>query len=66
MKAWTKLMQHFFSFQLCTELRHLELDWSDEIGFDPDDHSYKTGITKVSKFLGFDLIPGLKVLIRGF
>lgn len=33
----------------------------DESGFDPDDIFYKTGFSKVSKFLAFDLMPNLKV-----
>lgn len=34
---------------------------SDKAGFDRDSIFYKTGISKVSKFLALDLMPNLKV-----
>lgn len=34
---------------------------SDEAGFDRDSIFYRTGISKVSKFLALDLMPNLKV-----
>lgn len=36
----------------------------DAAGFDPDSPLYKTGFTKVSKFLAFDLMPNLKIRIH--
>lgn len=35
----------------------------DEHGFAPGDLLYRTGFSKVSKFLAFDLMPNLKVAI---
>lgn len=36
----------------------------DEAGFYPDSDFYKTGFTKVSKFLAFDQMPSLKVRVN--
>lgn len=39
-------------------------EWMDLAGFGPESHLYGTGFSKVSKFLGFDLVPNLKISIK--
>lgn len=42
------------------------IEKEDEAGFDSDNLLYKTGFTKVSKFLAFDLMPNLKIRIHKY
>lgn len=39
-------------------------EWTDVTSLNSDNGLYSTGFTKVSKLLGFDLIPNLKIFIR--
>lgn len=39
-------------------------EWTDLAGFGPESRLNGTGFSKVSKFLGFDLIPNSKISIQ--